>query len=97
MPKLFTNQQIFRRNVPPNKFVGTLPKSWREQNLVTKVREIEDKDEVKLRRELVQSKSPAQLAQITSFGDFPVPTRIQNMMGSGKKDKSSAEPPKKRR
>ena len=79
--------------------MGTLPKSWREQNLVTKVREIEDKDEAKLRRELVQSKSPAQLAQITSFGDFPVPTRIQNIMGGGgKKDKSpAAEPPKKRR
>ena len=79
--------------------MGTLPKSWREQNLVTKVRDIEDKDEVKLRRELVQSKSPAQLAQITSFGDFPVPKRIQNIMGGGgKKDKSpAAEPPKKRR
>ena len=84
--------------MPPNKFVGTLPKSWREQNLVTKVREMEDKDELKLRRELVQSKSPAQLAQITSFGDFPVPSRIQSIMGGGgKKEKSPAEPPKKRR
>ena len=74
--------------------MGTLPKSWREQNLVTKVKVMEDKDELKLRRELVQSKSPAQLAQITSFGDFPVP----NIMGGGnKKEKSPAEPPKKRR
>ena len=78
--------------------MGTLPKSWREQNLVTKVETMEDKDELKLRRDLVQSKSPAQLAQINSFGDFPVPEGIQNMMGGGgRKDKSPAEPPKKRR
>jgi hypothetical protein len=80
---------------PPNKFMGTPPKSWREQNLITSRVEMEDKDELAKRRELVQSKSPAQLSQMGGLGDFPVPEKIQNMMK--KKEKPVQEGSKKRR
>ena len=75
--------------------MGTLPKSWRQQNLITSVRQMEDKDELAMRRELVQSKSPAQLSQMSGLGDFPVPSRIQNIMK--KKEKPAQEGSKKRR
>ena len=74
--------------------MGTLPRSWREQNLVTSVKEMGDEKELAARRELVQSRSPAQLAQITSISEFPVPSRITNLV---KKKEPQPEPVKQRR
>ena len=82
------------REPAPNKFMGTLPRSWREQNVITSVKEMGDGKELAARRELVQSKSPAQLSQITSLSEFPVPSRIQNLV---KKKEPEPEPVKRRR
>ena len=32
------------------------------------------------RQELVKTKSPAELASITSFSDIPVPSKIENLL-----------------
>merc|ERR1740129_2308372 len=58
---------------------GTLPRSWKEKNLVTSSRVIEDEEEVSRRRALVETKSPAELSEFSGLGDFPVPTRIENI------------------
>ena len=59
---------------------------------MTNVREIEDGDELNRRRELVESKSPAELSEFNGLGDFPVPTRIQNIFkNSGAKDETTSE------
>ena len=57
-----------------SKMYNTLPRSWRTQNLVTSSREMTDLDEVVKRKELIESKSPAELANISSLSDIPVPT-----------------------
>merc|ERR1712223_1478637 len=63
----------------PFSLYGTLPRSWKEKTLVTNVREIEDEEEIYRRRALVESKSPAELSEFNGLGDFPVPTRIENI------------------
>ena len=57
----------------------TLPRSMREQNLVTKVRQ-EDPEVQKQRQELVRAKSPTELAQMTSLSDFPIPTNLEKLL-----------------
>ena len=41
-----------------------------------------DADDMTLRarQELVKTKSPAELASITSFSDIPVPSKIENLL-----------------
>ena len=65
-----------------NKFrlYQTLPKSWREQNLVTSAKFLEDDDQAKSRRELVKTKTPAQLAEFNSFSDIPIPSRVKSIL-----------------
>ncbi|XP_059092500.1 uncharacterized protein LOC131887810 isoform X3 [Tigriopus californicus] len=70
----------------PNRLYGTLPRSWREQNLVTGVKENVDPNLVKERQELVKTKSPSELAQFRSITDFPVPSKIQNIFSTNKKN-----------
>ena len=53
---------------------ATLPKSWKEQNLITKVKVEEDPIELERRRNLTQEKTPAELAQISSISDMPIPS-----------------------
>ena len=81
----------------PFSIYSTLPKSWRETQLVTNVKVEEDEDTLKARQELVNSKSPSELAQITSFSDIPVPSRLSRMVsrnqsvhGSGSKSETRA-------
>merc|ERR1712227_137972 len=81
----------------PFSIYSTLPKSWRETQLVTNVKVEEDEDTLKARQELVNSKSPSELAQITSFSDIPVPSRVSRMVsrnqsvhGSGSKSETRA-------
>jgi hypothetical protein len=55
----------------------TLPRSWRETKLLTKVKaggDGADVAELERRRQLVEDQTPAQLGKITSVADFPVPT-----------------------
>ena len=65
-----------------NKFrlYQTLPKSWREQNLVTSAKVLDDQDEAKSRQELVKTKTPAQLAEFNSFSDIPIPARVKSIL-----------------
>merc|ERR1712223_2107537 len=72
----------------PFSLYGTLPRSWKEKNLVTNVREIEDEEEISRRRKLVESKSPAELSEFSGVGDFPVPTRIENIFKNTPKDET---------
>ena len=58
---------------------NTLPRSWRQQNLVTSVREIDDPEVIKKRQELIKNYSPAELAQIRGLSDIPVPSKLTNM------------------
>ena len=75
---------------PPKNFsetmYATLPKSWKEQNLITKVKTDQDPDVIALRKELTQTKTPAELAQISSVADLPIPTALENFLKSGKEN-----------
>merc|ERR1711963_870310 len=57
---------------------NTLPKSFREQNIVTAVKENLDPEELARNQELTRSKTPAELAQIHSLSEFPLPDNIKN-------------------
>merc|ERR1712066_1029465 len=61
---------------------NTLPKSFREQNIVTAVKENLD---------------PAELAQIHSLSEFPVPDNIKKFLTSERKAENTKKEPKKRR
>lgn len=75
-------------NLAPKSFgdsmYATLPKSWKEQNLITKVKE-EDPETVAKNKALTTEKTPAQLAQITSLDEFPIPEALENFLKSDKK------------
>ena len=64
----------------PFSLYGTLPRSMRETKLLTNTREMLDPKELESRKELIRSKSPAELAQIHGVGEIPVPTKIQNIL-----------------
>jgi len=68
-----------------SRMYNTLPRSWRTQNLVTSVREITDPEELARRKQLIETKSPAELANITSFSDLPVPSKIKSFMSPSEK------------
>merc|ERR1719348_2189725 len=81
----------------PFSMYSTLTKSWRETQLVTNVKVEEDEETLRARQDLVNSKSPSELAQITSFSDIPVPSRLSRMVsrnqsvhGSGSKSETRA-------
>ena len=59
-----------------------LPKSFFEQNIVTAVKENVDPEVLESRRNLTLTKSPAQLAEINSLADIPVPGKIKNLLNS---------------
>ena len=42
-------------------------------------------DELVKRKALIESKSPAELANISSLSDIPVPTKIKRMMSPSEK------------
>jgi hypothetical protein len=71
----------------PNKFYASLPRSMRGKNVVTAVRDDEDmdKEELEERRAAVKNYTPAQLAQFSGIGDFPIPSRISGAFSSKKK------------
>ena len=63
-----------------SRLYNTLPKSWRQQNIVTSSRTLEDQEEAAVRQQLVKSKSPAQLAEINAITDFPLPSRMKSFL-----------------
>merc|ERR1711962_1986085 len=78
---------------------NTLPRSLREQNIVTAVKENLDPEELERNQELTRTKTPTELAQIHSQAEFPVPDNIKKFLTSEKKEKEEApkKEPKKRR
>lgn len=42
-------------------------------------REVEDPAELEFRREIIRTHTPAQLSQINSIADFPVPKFVQKL------------------
>ena len=88
LQQLFTHGLYhFSAEEIPNKFYGTLPKSWRQKNLVTAVKENEDPEEVETRRNLVKYNTPAELAQISGLSDIPVPSRITSIFSTTERKK----------
>ncbi len=66
---------------------GTLSKQpWGDARILTKVKVEQSESELRRRREQAAENTPAQLAQMTSVADLPVPTAIQNMFGKKKKE-----------
>ena len=65
-----------------------MPESMKAQVLV-KAR-IEEPEVLNARREIVQSKSVAELSQMASFSDFPIPTTIEKLMAKSAKSDISA-------
>ena len=63
----------------PNSWNETLPRSWREQQLVTKVK-VEDPEKQKQRQEMTQKKSVSELAAMSSLSDLPIPAPIEKLM-----------------
>merc|ERR1712088_703268 len=76
---------------------NTLPKSFREQNIVTAVKENLDPEELARNQELIRSKTPAELAQIHSLSEFPLPDNIKKFLTSERKPDNTKKEPKKRR
>merc|ERR1711874_893223 len=76
---------------------NTLPKSFREQNIVTAVKENLDPEELARNQELTRSRTPAELAQIHSLSEFPLPDNIKNFLTSERKPDNTKKEPKKKK
>merc|ERR1719369_738463 len=76
---------------------NTIPKSLREQNIVTAVKENLDPEELARNQTLTKTKTPAELAQIHSLSEFPVPENIKKFLTLERKEQTEKKEPKKRR
>ena len=65
--------------------MGTLPRAWKETKLVTKQLVEDDQDRVTSRKALIEARTPAQLSQITSVADFPIPDALTSFLKSSEK------------
>merc|ERR1712180_264688 len=75
---------------------NTLPRSLREQNIVTAVKENLDPEELERNQELTRTKTPAELAQINSLAEFPVPEKIKHLLAFERKETEPKENKKRR-
>ena len=75
---------------------NTLPKSMREQNIITAVKENLDPEELERNRTLTKTKTPAELAQINSLAEFPVPENIKHLLTFERKETEQKENKKRR-
>jgi len=75
---------------------NTLPKSMREQNIITAVKENLDPEELERNRTLTKTKTPAELAQINSLAEFPVPEKIKHLLAFERKETEQKENKKRR-
>lgn len=62
---------------------ATLPKSLTERQVLVKSR-VEDPEMQKSRKELTEGKSVAELSQIHSMAEFPIPTTIETLIEKGR-------------
>merc|ERR1719461_1083569 len=84
-----TSPQSFKDSI-----YGSLPRSMKEQQLLVKSK-IQDPELVKERQELVRTKSPAELSQISSVADLPIPAPVENMLKRKSEPGSPVAPPRK--
>merc|ERR1712098_944675 len=75
---------------------NTLPRSLREQNIVTAVKENLDPEELERNQELTRTKTPTELAQIHSLAEFPVPDNIKKFLTPERKETEPKENKKRR-
>merc|ERR1719210_2266961 len=71
---------------------ATLPKSLTEKQLLVKAR-VESPEVQKSRKETTESKSVAELSQINSLGDFPIPATIETLIEKGRKSAQGQSDP----
>ena len=64
---------------------ATLPRSLTTKEVLVRSR-TEDPKVLKERQALTQAKSVSELAQVSSFGDFPIPANIERLLSGKKKD-----------
>ena len=70
---------------------GKFAAAFGSTKLVTKIKVTQDREKLAGRRALTESHTPAQLGNITSLGDFPLPTTLERFMkSSDKKPKAAA-------
>ena len=82
LPLLYSKtalNQKFSFRLTLDEMYATLPKSLKEQNLIT-ASLIEDPEVVAKNQEIVKSKTPAQLAQIHNLDEFPIPNNIETLI-----------------
>jgi len=84
-----TSPQSFKDSI-----YGTLPRSLKEQQLVVKSK-LEDPEKVRERQEIVRTKSPTELGQISSISDIPIPSRVENMLKRKSEPGSPVAPPRR--
>merc|ERR1712223_1501448 len=84
-----TSPQSFKESI-----YGSLPRSLKEQQLVVKSK-LEDPEKVRERQEIVRTKSPNELAQISSISDLPLPSRVENMLKRKSEPGSPVAPPRR--
>ena len=65
--------------------------SWKDQKLKVKVKVEENRDELEKRREIASKKTPAELSQINSLHDIPLPTTLKRIITSTEKKQRSSE------
>merc|ERR1712038_2068915 len=78
------------------KIYDTLPASLTETKLVTKS-VVEEPEVQAARAEVVKSKSVAELSQITTISDFPVPETIENLFSNKTVDRKQYAPAERRK
>ena len=74
---------LFLRKMPglnTQEIYATLPKSLKSELHVRS--RVEDPDVQRQRKELTQSKSVSELAQVKSLADFPIPANIEKLIQS---------------
>merc|ERR1712198_511401 len=91
-PKLDTEE----KEKGPFKIYDTLPASLTETKLMTKS-VVEEPEVQAARAEVVKSKSVAELSQITTISDFPVPETIENLFSNKTVDRKQYAPAERRK
>ena len=91
---LILNSEEQKKSAPSSRgpsydIYASLPRSLKSELLVRNKVE-EDEEELKRRQNLVETKSPAELSQINSLSEVPVPRRIEAWLhGSSGMDQQS--------
>ena len=74
------DHQLEAANKTKQNLYETFPRSaLGQKNIVTSHRIIADED-AQIRKELVKTRTPAQLAEINSIGDFPIPSKVKSFL-----------------